>query len=154
MSPTGNAIDQPDAAESAIFLMAGVFYVALFAWLAVTGWAAQRRREREAFYRGETERGLVEQGKLTPECLLAMRREEELARLRRRREALKLGGWICAALGAGLHLGLRFVEDKAVYQIGWVPLTLGMALLLYAHLLYPKAKMLPPLVREKSPGDS
>ena len=48
MSPTGNAIDQPNGAEAAMFLMAGVFYVALFAWLAVTGWAAQRRRERES----------------------------------------------------------------------------------------------------------
>ncbi len=121
-----------------IFLFASVVYIALFAWLAIAAWAKQRRREREAYYQHEVEKRIVETGGATSDQLRELREDEHRRRWEQRREGLKLAGLITTALGLGIFLGLRFVTDDSVYQVGWIPLTIGGVLLGYVYLLYPR----------------
>lgn len=96
--------------------------------------------EREAYYRHETEKRLLEMGEAGARQILALRNEEERARWRRRREGLKLGGVITTALGLGILIGFQFVDtgESSFAGAGGFPLIIGAALLLYAYLLYPK----------------
>ena len=122
------------------FILVGVFWVAFFAWVSVVGWAIQRRKEREAYYRHETERRLVDKGVVTAEQLLGLRSAEQRVGWLRRREGLKLGGLITAAAGIGIVVGLRFVETAqfSASALGWIPLCVGLVILLYAYVLCPK----------------
>ena len=129
----------PNAAQTVtnvmIFLIPLVTTVALFTYLSVVGFAAQRRREREAYYRHEVELKLAERGELTPDRLAQLRQTEDQDRWRRRREALKLAGLVTAACGAGMLLALRGTEDDAPRGVGWIPLLIGAFLLLYVYVL-------------------
>jgi hypothetical protein len=129
---------ESDIGTTALIVIA-ITYVALFSWLAITGWARQRRLEREAFYRSETERRLVEKGEGV-EQILRLHRETACARWLRRREGLKLGGLITAAIGAGVVIALRFIDTNGVSisSLGWIPLGVGAVVLIYAYALYPK----------------
>ena len=126
------------------FLVVGVVWVAFFSWLTVVGWAIQRRKEREAYYRHETEKRLVDKGEVSTEQLLRLRNEEEHVRWIRRREGLKLGGLITAAAGIGLVVALRFVDTGGltISAMGWIPLGIGVVLLLYTYVLYPTSPSL------------
>ncbi|UCF32419.1 MAG: hypothetical protein JSV78_08780 [Phycisphaerales bacterium] len=146
------------AAESvgkavALYGCVGLTWLAFFSWLAVVGWAIQRRKEREAFYRHETEKRLLEQGDASAEQFLQLRREEERTRWLRRREGLKVGGLITGAIGLGILLGLRFVDTGALSfsAVGWIPLGIGLVLVLYAYVLYPES---PSLGRGAPPAPS
>ena len=121
------------------FVVVAVFWAALFCWLTVVGWATQRRKEREAYYRHETEKRLVDKGEVSAEQLLRLRTEEERVRWLRRREGLKLGGLITTAAGIGIVVALRFVDtgELSISAIGWIPLGIGVVLLLYTYVLYP-----------------
>ena len=121
------------------FAVVALFWAALFCWLTVVGWATQRRKEREAYYRHEVEKRLVDKGEVSAEQLLYFRTEEERIRWLRRREGLKLGGLITAAAGIGVVVALRFVDagELSISPIGWIPLGVGVVLLLYAYVLYP-----------------
>lgn len=126
------------------FIAVGAFWVALFCWLTVVGWAKNRRMEREAYYRYETERRLLDKGAAGATQILRLRQEEERARWLKRRESLKLGGVLLATLGAGILVGLQFVDtgDLSLSGAGGIPLIIGAALLLYAYVLYPKLEEL------------
>lgn len=120
-------------------LVVAVVWVAFFSWMAVVGWAIQRRKEREAYYRHETEKRLVDQGAVTAEQLLGLRSVEERIRWLRRREGLKLGGLITAAAGVSIVVSFRFVDTGTlpVSAMGWIPLGIGIVLLLYVYVLCP-----------------
>jgi hypothetical protein len=122
------------------FVVIGVFYVALFSWLTMIDWARQRRMEREAYYRHETEKKLIETGEQSAELILSLRKEVEYARWLQRREGLKLGGLITTAIGVGIFAALRFIDTGgfSVEAIGLVPLAIGIVLLLYSYALYPR----------------
>jgi hypothetical protein len=125
-------------------IVVAVIYVALFCWLAVVGWARHRRLEREAFYRHETEKLLLDSGEEGARQIFGLRRQEEHGRWLRRREGLKLGGVITTSLGAGILVGLQFIDmgDISLAGAGGIPLIIGIALLLYAYPLYPKSTIL------------
>ena len=137
------------------FVVVAVFWAALFCWLTVVGWATQRRKEREAYYRHETEKRLVDKGEVTAEQLLRLRTEEERVRWLRRREGLKLGGLITTAAGIGIVVGFRFVDagELAVSAMGWIPLGIGVVLLLYTYVLYPKLSELDVDTPSARPGE-
>jgi hypothetical protein len=120
--------------------MVGVIWVAFFSWLAVTGWAKQRRREREAFYRDETEKRLLDKGQASVEQILKVRNQQERVRWLQRREGLKLGGLVTTAVGFGIIVGLPMIEgtEQRLAGAGAIPLAIGLALLLYAYSFYPK----------------
>ena len=113
--------------------------IALFSFLTVNGWADARRKEREAYYRGETLKKIAESSGEAAKSALEMLREQEIFAARRRIEGLKLGGLITTAVGVGVMVllsGLRVAEP--VYLTGVIPLLVGLALLVYAFLLAPK----------------
>jgi hypothetical protein len=131
-------------ASAVIFLIPIAGIIAIFTFLAVVGWAKERRREREAFYRHETARKLVERGEMNAEQFRTFVEEEALRPLVARREALKLGGLVLLLLGIGMLVGFMEVSDEPVRGIGWMPFGIGLALLVYAYLLAPRAGARPP----------
>jgi hypothetical protein len=119
-----------------LFMLA-IAATALFALISVAAWVNARRREREAYYRSETIRKLVESqaGASAIEFL----REEQKNHERRRQEQLKLGGLVLLATGLGLiAMFVLLVPRKPVYAIGLVPLFIGIAQLAYVWLVAPK----------------
>jgi hypothetical protein len=113
--------------------------IALFSFLAVNGWADARRKEREAYYRGETLKKIAESSGEAAKSALEMLREQEKFAARRRIEGLKLGGLITTAVGIGVMVllsGLRVAEP--IYLAGVIPVLVGLALLAYVFLLAPK----------------
>lgn len=141
---TGSEIDAVTSSDENVVPIAigvvAIIYVALFCWLSVIGWAKHRRMEREAYYRHETEKQLIEKGAAGARQILGLRREEEQSRWLRRREGCKVTGLITAALGAGLLVGLQMIDTGEVSIAGMaaIPLIIGAALLIYAYMLYPK----------------
>ena len=112
--------------------------IALFTFLAVASWADARRKEREAFYRHETFKKMMEQAGGTSQQILDFLRAEELAVQRRRREGLKLGGLITTAVGLGVIVFLKMIEpDKQVFFVGFIPLFIGVVLLVYGFFMAP-----------------
>ena len=143
------------SSDIVIFIVVAVFWLALFCWLTVVGWAIQRRKEREAYYRHETEKRLVDKGGVFAEQLLRLRNEEERVRWLRRREGLKLGGLITTAAGIGIVVGFRLVDtgELVVSAMGWIPLGIGVVLLLYTYVLYPKLSELDVDTPSARPGE-
>ena len=117
-------------------------YIALFSWLAIAGWARQKRKEREAYYRHEIEKRLIEKTDVTMEQIVELRRKDEHTQWLQRREGLKLGGFITSAIGIGIIIGSRFVRtiDFSISAFGYIPLAVGLIILLYAYVFYPTFK--------------
>jgi len=118
-------------------LMAGV--VVLFSFLAVARWSDNRRRERDAYYKSETIRKIMEMPSATPATVQEFVREQQAIADRRRREGLKLGGLITSAVGVGIIVFLIGKPGPQLYTVGAIPLCVGLALLAYAHLLAPRS---------------
>lgn len=119
---------------SAILMIPVVSTIAIGAFLSVVGFARERRKEREALYRHETARALVEKGGMSAEQLHAFLRDEALRPHRSRIEAAKLAGLVCALLGVGMLIGLRNADEVPVRGIGWLPAGIGAGALLYAYV--------------------
>jgi hypothetical protein len=118
------------------FLSAGV--VALFSFLAVAKWSDNRRREREAYYKSETVRKVMEMPGATPATVQEFVRDQQAMADRRRREALKLGGLLTAAAGIGIMAFLAGKPGPQIYTVGAIPLFVGLALLAYANFMAPR----------------
>jgi len=124
-----------------VFLVPIVGSIALFSFLGVATWSDARRKEREAYYRNETLKKIAESSGEGAKSALELLREQEKSAVRRRLEGMKLGGLITAAAGIGVMVLLRGLEhDEPVYLAGLIPLLIGLALLVYAFLLAPKAQ--------------
>ena len=121
-------------AGAALFMYLGIASLSFFAFLAVASWSNSRRQEREAFYRGETLKKIVEaQGAGSPVAIEFLREEERIKR-QRRREGLKLGGLITLAVGIGLMIFLRAIERAdPVFLVGLIPLLIGVVLTVYGY---------------------
>jgi hypothetical protein len=122
-----------------MFMFLSIGAVALFSFIAVASWSDARRREREAYYRSETLKKIAESQGAGGAVALEFLREEDKSVSRRRREGIKLGGLITAAVGIAFMVFLRAEErSEPAYLIGLVPLLIGISLLVYAYLLAPK----------------
>ena len=129
-----------------LFMFLSVGSIALFSFIAVAPWADARRREREAYYKSETLKKIAEAQGAGASSAVEFLREEALRRTeekkntaRHRREGIKLGGLVTAAVGIGLMIFLRAIDrDEPVYLVGLIPLLIGVALLAYSYLLAPK----------------
>jgi hypothetical protein len=94
--------------------------------------------QAKAFFKNETLKRVAELKGEGAEAMLAVMREDERRSARRTREGLKLGGLICAGVGAGLFVFLQaIVPDMPVYLAGLIPLLVGVALLAYAFVFSP-----------------
>jgi hypothetical protein len=118
-------------------LIVGV--VALFSFLAVAKWSDNRRREREAYYKNETVRKVMEIPGATPATVQEFVREQQAIADQRRREGLKLGGLITIAAGVGIIVFLIGKPGPQIFTVGAIPLLVGIALMAYAYFLAPRA---------------
>ncbi len=121
----------------AMFL--SVAAVAVFSFVGVAAWSDNRRKEREAYYRGETLKKIVEAQGTGAGSAVELLKEEERIAARRRLEGQKLGGLITFAVGIGLMIFLRAVDhNEPAYLVGIIPLLVGGALIAYSYVLAPK----------------
>jgi hypothetical protein len=119
-----------------LFLVPIVGSIALFTFLAVASHAEERRKEREAYYRFEFQKKMLETGS-TPEQVGAILAAQEAQQFEREREGKKLGGLVTMAIGFGILFGLQFLGD-GVWMVGYIPIAIGAALTLYAFLFSPR----------------
>jgi peptidoglycan/LPS O-acetylase OafA/YrhL len=118
--------------------------IALFSFLAIAYWSAQRRREREAYYKSETLKKIADSQ--AGGSAIELLHEQERYDLRRRREGQKLGGLITAAVGVSLMIVIKATDrgdPDPSYLVGLIPLFIGAALLVYAYFLAPKEELAP-----------
>ncbi len=120
--------------NAVLYLIPIAVWVSLAAFLSVVGWARERRKEREALYRHETARRLVDQGKMSTQEFAEFLREEVERPARARRDGLKLAGVLLVALGIGMLIAMRQTEDPTGQHVGYIPMFLGIALLLFGPL--------------------
>ncbi len=132
--------DSPrDLANAVLFLIPVASVIGIFTSLAVLGWSRERRREREALYRHETARKLIEHGGMDFAQFEAFQREEEERPRRARRRALSLAGSILAIGGLALFVTLRMIPPEVapglreLAVLGFVPTGIGGVLTLYAE---------------------
>lgn len=116
-------------AQAMVFLIPVAGAISLFTFLAVASWAENRRRERESYYRYEFRKRLVEAGKLDASELDRLIRSEAEMAAGQHRQRLLVAGMVLVGAGAGLLLGLRFIEGEAVWMVGFIPLAIGVAML-------------------------
>ena len=122
----------------ALFISIAIINIAFFTFLAVVAWVVARRREREAYYRSETMKRIVEAGGENSPVLDYMR-EQERTGAAKRVAGFKLGGLVNIAIGLALMVLLHtLVHASGVYLAGLFPLLLGVALLVYGLWLGPR----------------
>jgi hypothetical protein len=119
---------------TAVLMIPVASTIAIGAFLSVVGFARERRKEREALYRHETARALVEKGGMNDELFRAFLRDEALRLHRARLETAKLVGLVCVLLGVGMLIGMRNADEVPVRGIGWLPVGIGLGALLYAYV--------------------
>jgi hypothetical protein len=122
-----------------MFVFLAVGSIALFSFLAVSVWVDARRKEREAYYQNETAKKLADSPGAGATSALELIREQERIALRHKRESVRLGGLITAAVGIGMMVMLRGLErEEPAYLAGMIPLLIGVAMLAYGYVLAPK----------------
>lgn len=94
-------------------------------------------REREAYYRSETLKRVATAPGGAAAVMEYLRQEDNRA-LRRREDFMKLAGMITTAAGVGMMILIRLLDNsKPVYLVGFIPVLVGAALLVYAFRLAP-----------------
>lgn len=120
-----------------LFLFLSVAAASLFTFVAVTVWAAERRKEREAYYHSEVLKKIAETPESGPAAQEYLRERQRLAD-RNVRGGLRLAGLIVSAAGVGLMIFLSAVRDGPPQQVGAIPLLVGLAILTYGQFLAPR----------------
>jgi len=116
--------------------------IALFSFLSVAVWSDARRKEREAYYQGETLKKIAESSGDGARAAIELLQAQEKNAIRHRAMGLQLGGLVTTAVGIGVMALLHgLVHDEPVYLAGVIPLLIGVALLLYVFVLAPKVKV-------------
>jgi hypothetical protein len=101
-------------------------------------WMDSRRKEREAFYKAETFRRVVEASGESAKAALDFLREEDRLKRQTLREGLKIAGVINVFGGIGLAIFLRILTDSVgVSLCGVLAAFIGVGLLVYVYVLAP-----------------
>jgi hypothetical protein len=125
--------------EVAAVMIPVVGSIALFSFLSVAVWSDARRKERQAYYQGETLKKITESSGEGARAAIELLHEQEKNIAKSRTMGLQLGGLVTTAVGIGVMALLHgLVHDEPVYLAGVIPLLIGVALLLYVFLLAPK----------------
>ena len=130
----------------AIMLIPIVAIIGIFSFFSVAAWSDARRKEREAYYHGETLKKIAEaQGPGANAALEFLRGqekqrdEEKKTSVRRSREGTKMGGLVNIAVGVALMIFLHEIaRSEPVYLAGLIPLLIGVALIVYVYFMAPK----------------
>ena len=120
-----------------VFLSIGA--VALFVvFIPTVTWIDKQHKEREAFYKAETIRRVVEASGEGAKAALELLKAESRIEGQKKREGMKIGGVICIAVGVALVIFLRAIagsEPDNPYLVGLIPALVGAALLVYVYAL-------------------
>ncbi|HJQ38657.1 MAG TPA: hypothetical protein VKB93_16090 [Thermoanaerobaculia bacterium] len=119
-------------------LTAIVSIASTFGFLSVFYWALQRRREREAYYRYEGLRRLMERSDAAPEMIGTMMRDADELENRRRRDGLLLAAFVFLGIGAGILIAVHRHPFASEGIPGWGSLGTGTAMFL--HLLFTRKR--------------
>jgi Flp pilus assembly protein TadB len=132
----GDPFDHPGFG---LWMFLSVGAVSLFVvFIPLVTWMDTRRKEREAFYKAETMRRLVESSGDGAKAALEMVKEQDRQQRIKVREGMKIGGVINLAVGIALIIFLRaLIGNEPVYLCGLIPGFIGVAMLAYALFLAP-----------------
>ena len=120
------------------FLLPMMSIVSFSLAFSVVWWSTQRRREREAYYRYELSRLMLDRYADGQEKVMNWLREQEAVDAQRRRDGLRLTAWIMLAGGLATLVGFRFaLDDNALF--GWVPIGIAVGLFVYLLLSRPSS---------------
>lgn len=111
--------------------------ISLFTFLAVATWAEQRRKERESYYRYEFRKHLVEAGKMDASDVRDLMRYEQETSSYKAQQSSFLGGFVLLGAGAGMLFGLQWIGE-GVWMVGYIPLFIGVAMMIYARFVAPR----------------
>jgi Flp pilus assembly protein TadB len=118
------------------FLFLSVATASVFTIVAVSLWATERRKEREAYYHSEVLKKIVESPGSGAAAVEYLRERQRIAD-RNVRGGLRLAGLIVFFAGIGLMTFLAAVQGPPP-QLGVIPVLVGLALLLYGQFLAPR----------------
>ena len=136
--------------DAMVFMIPVVATLGFWVFLSVVGFAGQRRKERESYYRFEFRKRLVEAGKLDAGDVRSLMAYEQQSETTKRRQGLLVGGLVVAGAGLGCLIGLRFIEDEMVWMVGFIPLFIGLAMLAAAAFVSSSPAQLPANLGERS----
>jgi hypothetical protein len=120
-----------------LFLFLSVGAASLFSFIAVTVWAGERRKEREAFYHAEVLKKIAELPESGPAAQEYLRERQRLAD-RNLRGGLRLAGLIVTAAGMGLFSLFNAFHDGPPREVGMIPLLVGLAIFVYGQFMAPR----------------
>jgi hypothetical protein len=125
--------------EFGLYMFLSIGAVSLFVvFIPLVSWIDSRRKEREAYYKAETFRRVVESTSESAKTALAMLQEEGRQGRIKRREGMKIGGLTNLAVGIALVIFLHaLIAGEQVYLCGLIPGFIGIAMLVYALFLAP-----------------
>jgi hypothetical protein len=110
-------------------------------WLGFVIWTGDKRKEREAFYRNELLKKIVDSPAGSTQSVLDMMHQQEREAQIRKREGLKLAGIILIAAGIGLGTFLALIEkEDPVWAVGLLFLLVGIALFSYVTFMAPRVE--------------
>lgn len=126
-----------DISNLGLWMFLSVGAISLFGiFIPLISWIESRRKEREAFYKAETMRRLVESSGEGAKLAIEMLNAENRLGRTRKREGLKVGGLINIGVGVGVMLLLHsLLGPHGPYLCGTIPLLIGVAMLLYVYVL-------------------
>jgi hypothetical protein len=129
----------PELGGIGLWLFLSVGAVALFVvFIPLVTFIESRRKEREAFYKAETFRRLVEASSEGAKAAIELLREQERLKRIKTREGMKIGGIINIGVGLALVIFLRAMlggEQGAPYLCGLIPGFIGVGMLVYVYIL-------------------
>jgi hypothetical protein len=115
------------------FLSVGA--VGLFSFLAIASWSESRRREREAYYRGEAIRKLADAAPDTAASAFEFLREQERNDRERVLAQIRIGGLVTCGVGVGTMVFLAaLIREAPIYLSGLIPFLIGVALLAWSYI--------------------
>jgi len=128
-----------------------VTMVALFTFLSIAAWSEERRKEREAHYRSELMKKMLEQPGPAADRILELMRDEEARAALQKREGRRLGGLVTMAVGVGIALLFwKLNPGEGLWTIGMIPLLIGAVIFLYSIFCCRPQEPAPP----RQTGDS
>jgi hypothetical protein len=108
---------------------------AAFTLAVLTLWLEHQARQREANFRQETYRKMLEQPGGSVEAVRVLLREDEARRREEQAANARLGGMLAMATGVGISVVLYAITPaKRVFLVGLIPVLVG--LVLFAQSLF------------------
>jgi len=110
-----------------------VAMVAIFTFLSIAVWSEERRKEREAHYRNELMKKMLEQPGPAADRILDLMRGEEERATAQKREGRRLGGLVTMAVGVGLALLFWALSPgTGLWTVGLIPFLIGAVIFLFS----------------------